>query len=165
MESSICWLYVSIGYQVSCSNKWYYAEWQDIHKKRPSTGPLQQDHFLPSHFYTPFSLMFIFQNVHCYHNLFILLVLVRHTPFLHRCKLSRTRSAEVPTSHSKKTPLNATRGYTILQWTVVTFLYLSACSRSSLQKHTIKRGQRLECGEIKRHEVTITTSLILGFFP
>jgi hypothetical protein len=100
------------------------------HKQRPNTGPLQQVHFLPSRFSTPFSLMFIFQNVHCYRNIFILLVLARHMPYLQSCELW-TQSTGVPASHSRNTPLNAISGHIILQWTVVTtaalmFNYLTA---------------------------------------
>ena len=131
-----------------------------IHKQEPSTGPFQQDHFLPSHFYTLFSLMFIFEDVHCYHNLFILPVLVRHTPLLQRCKLSWTQSAVVPISHSKKTPLNATTGHMILQWTVTSMFNDLSTAAFNQQGSKVK-----EWGDKKTHEVNITTSLILGFLP
>jgi len=106
MQSSICWLrfnwILSIlqSWMILCRMTRYI-----IHKQRPSTGPLQQAYFLPSHFYTLFSLMFIFHNIHCYHNLFILLVLVRHTPFLHRCKLSWTQNVVVSFKPQQKDSL------------------------------------------------------------
>jgi hypothetical protein len=74
----------------------------------PSTVPL------PS--FLHISLMFIFQNVHCYYNLLILLDMERHTSYLHRRQLSWTHSAVAPISH---------RGYMLLQWTVVSTVAIS----------------------------------------